>query len=68
MFEDIFNTIWKVGLEKDALLLQCGLQCSARVTLQSQLMNNEEPPLLTSFWPFWFSFVQVKPTNSDPVN
>ena len=49
--------IWKVGLEKDALLLQCGLQCSARVTLQNQLMHREEPSLLTSFWPFWFSFV-----------
>ena len=30
---NIFNAIWKVGLEKDASLLQCGLQCGARVTL-----------------------------------
>ena len=64
---NIFNAIWKVGLEKDALLLQCGLQCSAEVTLQSQLMNSEEPPLLISFWPFWFPLFRSNQTNSDPA-
>ena len=66
---NIFNAIWKVGLEKDALLLQCGLQCSARVTLQNQLMHSKEPPLLIQlhFGHFGFPLFRSSQTNSDPA-
>ena len=62
---NIFNAIWKLGLEMYELLLHCGLQCIAKlnpIRSKGSLVDPPPPPL--SFFAKIFRIFKPTPLKS----